>query len=160
MQSDQSLREHLLYLLRGGGAHIDFDTLVADFPLRSINQKVDGVPYTAWHLLEHLRLAQWDIVRFSVDPNHVSPPFPNGYWPAREAEADEQTWQKTISAFRADLKEMEDLLRDQATDLFQPIPHGTGQTILREALVLADHNSYHLGALAMLKRLLEPDRQK
>jgi len=154
MSDKQSLREHLLYLLRGGGAHINFETLIADFPVEIINGKVEGVPYTPWQLLEHMRLAQWDIVRFSIDPEHVSPEFPEGYWPPPDTLADHHRWHETLQAFRADLKEMKRLVADQSTDLFQEIKHGGGQTILREALLVADHNSYHLGALAMLKRIL------
>ena len=152
--NDQALREHVLYLLRGGGAHIDFDKLIADFPLAAINRKVAHVPYTPWHVLEHMRIAQWDILEFSRNAAHVSPRWPEGYWPAPDAEADEAAWHKSIAAFRADLAALAQLIADPATDLFAPIPHGTGQTILREALLVADHNAYHLGVLATLKRLL------
>ena len=159
MSDIQSLREHLLYLLRGGGAHIDFKTLIADFTPDMINGKVAGVPYTPWHLLEHLRIAQRDIVRFSIDASHVSPEFPKGYWPAPDAVADIQMWNDTLEAFQADLKEMEALIADQSTNLFAEIQHGDGQTILREALLVADHNAYHLGALALMKRILKKDKQ-
>jgi hypothetical protein len=155
MSAEQSLREHLLYLLRGGGAHIDFETLLAEFPAQLRNQKAAGVPYTAWQLLEHMRIAQWDIVKFSLNPQHVSPEFPHGYWPRPDDLADDERWQNTLTAWRADLKDIEDLVAGPETDLFAPLPHGTGQTVLREALLLADHNSYHLGALALLKRVLE-----
>jgi hypothetical protein len=159
MSDIQSLREHLLYLLRGGGAHIDFKTLIADFTPDMINEKVEGVPYTPWHLLEHMRIAQRDIVRFSIDDNHVSPEFPKGYWPAPDAVADNQQWNDTREAFQADLKEMETLVADQSTNLFAEIQHGDGQTILREALLVADHNAYHLGALALMKRILNKDKK-
>jgi DinB superfamily len=152
--NDQTLREHLLYLLRGGGAHIDFDKLIADFPVAAINRKVAHVPYTPWHVLEHMRIAQWDILEFSRNAAHVSPPWPEGYWPAPDAEADEAAWHDSIAAFRADLAALTQLVADPATDLFARIPHGTDQTILREALLVADHNAYHLGVLATLKRLL------
>jgi len=152
--NDQALREHVLYLLRGGGAHIDFEKLIADFPRAAINRKVEHVPYTPWHVLEHIRIAQWDILEFSRNAAHVSPAWPEGYWPAPDAEADEAAWHKSIAAFRADLEALVQLIADPATDLFAPIPHGTGQTILREALLVADHNAYHLGVLATLKRLL------
>ena len=151
---DEALREHLLYLLRGGGAHIDFEKLIADFPVAAINRKVAPVPYTPWHVLEHMRLAQWDILEFSRNAAHVSPQWPEGYWPAPDAEADEAAWHKTIAGFGADLAALAQLIADPATDLFAPIPHGTGQTILREVLLVADHNAYHLGVLATLKRLL------
>ncbi|HYO91375.1 MAG TPA: DinB family protein, partial [Pyrinomonadaceae bacterium] len=112
------------------------------------------IPYTPWQLLEHMRIAQWDILEFSRNANHVSPKWPEGYWPAGEMVADAASWQRSIEAFRADLKAMENLLEDSATRLFTPIAHGDGQTILREALLVADHNAYHLGVLSTLKRIL------
>ena len=154
MSKDQKLREQLLYLLRGGGAHIEFDSVVADFPVESINEKVEHVPYTAWQLLEHMRIVQWDILEFSRDPEHVSPDWPEGYWPSEDSHADAKAWNKSIAAFRADLKAMQMLVENSTIDLFAPIVHGDGQTILREALLVADHNAYHLGALVTLKRLI------
>ena len=154
MEHDQALREHVLYLLRGGGAHIKFDSLIEGFPLAAINRKAPRVPYTPWHVVEHMRIAQRDILEFSRNAAHVSPKWPEGYWPAPDAEADEAAWQRSIEAFHADLAAMSALVADPATDLFARIPHGTGQTILREALLVADHNAYHLGVLATLKRVL------
>lgn len=154
MDTDKALREHLLYLLGGGGAHVDFETVVRDFPIEIINRKAPKIPYTPWQVLEHMRIAQSDILEFSRDANHVSPEWPKGYWPAEEATADEAGWNRSVEAFRADLKAMEKLVADTTTDLFTPIAHGEGQTILREALLVADHNAYHLGVLVTLKRLL------
>jgi hypothetical protein len=154
MDKDKALREHLLYVLRGGGAHADFGSVVEDFPVELINEKAANVPYTAWQLLEHMRLAQWDILEFSRNAQHVSPPWPEGYWPKDEERADRKAWEKTIKAFRADLKAMEELVEDPSIDLFAPIAHGDGQTVLREALLVADHNAYHLGALVTIKRTL------
>jgi len=154
MNNDQALREHLLSLLGGGNAHIDFDSLISDFPIDKINERVEGVPYTPWGLLEHMRIAQWDILEFSRNPKHVSPAWPDGYWPPKDSRADREAWNKSVEAFRADLKAIENLVADPATDLFALIPHGNGQTILREALLVADHNAYHLGALAVIKRAL------
>ena len=154
MTSDQALREHLLYLLRGGGAHLGFDDAIANLPVKLRGAKVSGVPHTPWRLLEHLRLAQWDILEFSRDPKHVSPSFPDGYWPEGDAPPDADAWDQSVAAVRADLKAMQDLVADPATDLFAIIPHGEGQTILREALLIADHNAYHLGQLVMLRRAL------
>lgn len=151
---DQKLREHVLYVLRGGGAHLDFDSVIDDFPVDMISKTVPGVPYTAWQLLEHMRIVQWDIVEFSRDPKHVSPDWPDGCWPDNDVHPDRKVWKKSVAAFRADLEVMEELVEDPATDLFARIPHGTGQTILREALLIADHNAYHLGALVTLKRLI------
>jgi hypothetical protein len=152
--NDEALREHLLYLLRGGGAHVDFEHVVADFPVEMVNRKVEHIPYTPWQVLEHMRIAQWDILEFSRNAAHVSPKWPEGYWPTDELKADAAAWQRSVEAFRADLKEMESLLEDSAIDLFAPIAHGDGQTILREALLVADHNAYHLGVLSTLKRIL------
>ncbi len=155
MSDDQKLREHLLYLLGGGGAHVDFETVVADFPVALVNQRVEHVPYTAWQVLEHMRIAQVDILEFSRNPEHVSPAWPEGYWPATDAQADENKWQESVQTFRDDLEEMKRVVSDSATDLFAPIAHGTGQTVLREALLVADHNAYHLGVLSTLKRILQ-----
>jgi hypothetical protein len=156
MSDEQKLREHLLYLLGGGGAHIGFDEVVKDFPVALVNQRVEHVPYTAWQVVEHMRLAQWDILEFSRNPAHVSPKWPEGYWPAVEATADEETWNRSLAAFRADLEAMQKLVKDEATDLYAAIPQADGgQTILREALLVADHNAYHLGALSTLKRILQ-----
>jgi hypothetical protein len=154
-QPDASLRKHLLYLLRGGGAHLSFDDFVNSFPPDLCNRRIDGLPYTAWQVLEHMRIAQWDIVEFSRDANHVSPEFPKGYWPGPDELGSPESWQKTVDEFRKNLQAMEALLEDESTDLHVKIPHGDGQTILREALLLADHNGYHLGVLAVMARLLK-----
>ena len=154
-EKDAGLREHLLYLLRGGGAHIKFEEVVKDFPAGLINAKAEGVPYTPWHLLEHMRIAQRDILEFSRNPEHVSPRWPEGYWPDKTFEAGEEDWRRSVEGFRADLRAMEALVEEAANDLYAEIPHGTGQTLLREALLVADHNAYHLGALVTLRRALE-----
>jgi DinB superfamily len=156
---DRALREHLLYLLRGGGAHIHFEEALKDFPAGLINAKAEGVPYTPWHLLEHMRIAQRDILEFSRSASHVSPRWPEGYWPDKGKEASADDWQKSIEAFRADLRAMQELVEDAATDLYARIPHGEGQTILREALLVADHNAYHLGVLVTLRRVLEAEAE-
>ena len=149
---DKSLRDHLLYLLKGGGAHISFDDAMGDWTLQLGGVKVANFPHTAWMLLEHMRLAQWDILDFSRDSKHVSPPWPEGYWPASATPPDEEAWTASKSAFKKDLRTMERLVSDRRVDLYAPIPWGDGQTILREALLLADHNAYHLGQLVMLRK--------
>jgi hypothetical protein len=154
MDTDQTLRKHVLYLLQSKGAHMSFDDAVEDFPEAFINVFPPNVPYTFWHLVEHLRIAQWDILEYSRDPKHVSPPWPEGYWPARDAKTDLAGWQRSIAQFRADLKAMQDLVADPKTDLITPIPHGyDGHTVLREALLVADHNAYHIGELAILRQV-------
>lgn len=154
--ADDSIRKHVLYLLRGGGAHLSFDDFVTSFPADLCGQPIEGLPYTPWQVLEHMRLAQWDILEFSRDPNHVSPPFPAGYWPNPDELGTPALWQQTIDAFHHDLQEMAALVEDPSTDLYAKIPHGNGQTILREALLIADHNAYHLGTLAVMSRLIKP----
>ena len=149
---DKSLREHLLYLLREGGAHAGFDAAVGDWPVQLAGVKVANFPHTAWMLLEHLRLAQSDILEFSRNPKHVSPSWPDGYWPASETPPSEKAWKASVSAFKKDLRAMEQLVADRKSDLFAKIPWGDGQTILREALLVADHNAYHVGQLVMLRK--------
>jgi uncharacterized damage-inducible protein DinB len=154
MAESEALRQHVLDLLRGRNAHTDFDTVVADFPSRLRGVKAPGAPYSAWQLLEHMRIAQWDILEFSRDAKHKSPQWPEGYWPKSEVPPNAAAWNNSLRSFRADWKAMAKLVADKKTDLFAKIPHGTGQTILREALLLADHNAYHLGQMVLLRRLL------
>jgi hypothetical protein len=154
-QEDDSVRKHVLSLLRGSSAHISFDDFISGFPADLCNRHIDGLPYTPWQVLEHMRLALWDILEFSRDANHVSPEFPKDYWPQPNEAGTTALWQETVDAFRNDLQQMQSLLDDPATDLHAKIPHGDGQTILREALVVADHNAYHLGVLAVMARILK-----
>jgi hypothetical protein len=154
MTHDQSLRKHLLYLLDGGGAHLDFDSAVADLPAPLRGARPAGVPHSPWELLEHMRIAQWDILEFSRNPKHVSPDWPAGYWPAQPVPPDDATWDKSVGAFRADLAAMRRLVEDTKSNLHARIPQGEGQTLLREALLVADHNAYHLGQLVLVRRLL------
>ncbi|HTC91080.1 MAG TPA: DinB family protein [Bryobacteraceae bacterium] len=154
MAEPDPLRQHLLDLLRGRNAHADFDTVIADLPARQRGLKPPGAEHTAWQLLEHMRIAQWDILEFSRDGKHKSPPWPQGYWPKTAAPPSAASWNNSLRSFRADLKAMSKLVADKKTDLFAPIPHGSGQTILREVLLIADHNSYHLGQIVLLRRLL------
>jgi hypothetical protein len=153
--NDAALRKHLIELLRSRGAHADFDEAVDGLPeeFRGARVKKD-VPFTPWRLLEHLRMAQWDILEFSRNAKHKSPKWPEGYWPDSDAPPNPAAWDASVAAFRRDLGEMETLVKDPSNDLFAPIPHGQGQTLLREALLVADHNSYHVGQLILLRRLL------
>lgn len=151
---DASLRKHLLELLAGGQAHATFDHAVKDLPVALRGKRPKGAEHSPWEVLEHLRIAQWDILDFSRNPKYQHRPWPEGYWPATPAPPDDQAWDKSVRAFRRDLKAMCALVADPATNLYAPIPHGDGQTILREALLVADHNAYHLGELVLLRRLL------
>lgn len=151
---DDVVRQHLLELLRGGSAHVDFEKAIGGLPAKLRGAKPAGQPHTAWRLLEHLRIAQRDILDFTRDARHPSPPWPEGYWPEGDAPPDAKAWDRSARQFRADLKAMQKLVADPATDLLAPIPHGQGQTVAREAMLLADHNAYHIGQLAFLRRLL------
>jgi hypothetical protein len=153
-QNDKALRKHLLTLLKGGEAHADFDAAVKDLPVGLRGTRPDAAEHSAWELLEHLRIAQWDILGFSRNPHHQSPEFPEGYWPRTQTPPNKTDWDKSVEDFRKNLQAMCDLVADENTDLFAKIPHGDGQTILREAFVVADHNAYHLGQLVLLRRLL------
>lgn len=155
MRRTDALRKHVLELLTGKNAHADFDAAVARFPLKRAGEKPDGAPYSAWQLLEHMRIAQWDILEFSRNRKHVSPDFPQGYWPSTDAPPSAAAWSASIAHFRKDLKSMQNLVANPKTDLYARIPWGSGQTILREALVVADHNAYHLGQLVDVRRLLD-----
>jgi uncharacterized damage-inducible protein DinB len=153
-KNDQSLRQHLLDLLSGGNAHAKFDDVIQDLPAKLYGKRPENFPHTAWMLLEHLRIAQRDILEFSRNAKHKSPEWPSGYWPKTESPHSAEAWNKSVEEFRRDLKAVQDLVEDPKTDLFAKIPWGDGQTILREALLVADHNAYHLGQLLDVRRLL------
>jgi DinB superfamily len=154
MTNDQSLRQHLLDLLAGGNAHVKFDDAIKDFPPKLRGTKPENFPHTAWMLLEHLRITLWDILEFSRNSQHKSPAWPEGYWPKTEAPHSGEAWSKSVEEFQRDLKAVSDLVEDPGTDLFAKIPWGDGQTILREALLVADHNAYHIAQLVDVRRLL------
>ncbi len=151
---DKALREQLLTLMTGGNAHADFEAAIKNFPAPLRGKKPKGAEHSPWQILEHLRIAQWDILEFSRDAQHKSPKWPDEYWPAKPQPPDDKAWDKSVRAFRRELKAMCALVDDPATDLYAPIPHGSGQSILREALLVADHNAYHVGQLILMRRLL------
>ena len=154
MKADPDLKKHVVELLRGGHAHADFDAAVRGLPAKLRGAKPEGQPFTAWRLVEHMRIAQWDILEFSRNAKHASPKWPEGYWPKTEAPRSAADWNASVKKFRQDLKAMQDLVKDPKTDLFAKIAWGDGQTVLREALLLADHNAYHLGQMLDVRRLL------
>lgn len=154
MPNDKALRQHLVKLLKGGDAHVDFDTVTKNVPANLRGKRPDGAEHSLWEVLEHLRIAQWDILEFSRNAKHKSPEFPSGYWPRTQTPPNDKAWDQSVKAFRKDLESMCELVADESTDLFAKIPHGDGQTVLREALVAADHNAYHVGELVLLRRLL------
>jgi DinB superfamily len=153
-ENDQALREQLVELLNSGNAHASFDAIIKDLPPKLRGKKVENYPHTAWMLLEHLRVAQFDILEFSINAKYKPMKWPEDYWPKTEAPPSGEAWDKSVDEFRRDLKAMQDLVANPQTDLFAKIPWGEGQTVLREALLLADHNSHHLGQLLDVRRLL------
>ena len=154
MNSDQVVREQLLALLNGGNAHMSFEQAVAHFPAEYFNTKPANVTYTPWHILEHIRIAQWDILEFIRNPDHKSPQWPSGYWPTPAEAADKVQWDKTISLFLSNLQTLRDMVVDPDIDLYAPIAHAAVYTIFREILVVADHNAYHLGEFAILRQIM------
>jgi hypothetical protein len=156
MNGDQekTLRKHLLELLAGGGAHAKFEDAVKGLPAEMRGERPAKYPHSPWMLLEHLRMAQWDILEFSRNAKHVSPKWPEGYWPKTKAPSYETVWAKSVRQFHRDLKAMQSLVANRKTDLFARIPWGDGQTILREALLVADHNAYHVAQLVDVRRML------
>jgi hypothetical protein len=155
MNSGQALRKHLLFLLNEEGAHAGFESAVKKLSANLRGKKPKGCPHSAWQLLEHMRIAQWDILEFTRNENHISPKWPEGYWPASPEPPDAKAWNKSVKAFRADLGAITEIVADLKTDLYAPLPHDKDKTILREILLVADHNAYHLGELVLLRRMLD-----
>lgn len=154
MPNDTSLRKHVLNLLDAGHAHVPFETAVKNVPVALRGKRPKGAGHSLWEILEHMRIAQWDILEFSRDSKHVSPEWLGGYWPKTQAPPNAKAWSQSVRSFQADREAMRKLVADRSTDLFAAIPHGDGQTILREALLVASHNSYHLGEMLLVRRLL------
>jgi hypothetical protein len=151
---DRSLRQHVVDLLSSGSAYANFDDVVPGIPVNLRSRKPEGLPHSPWMLLDHMRIAQWDILEFSRNRKHVSPKWPEGYWPEKQAPPSVASWEKSIKTFRADLKAMQELVKNPKTDLFAKIPWGDSQTVLREALLIADHNAYHLAQIVDARRIL------
>lgn len=151
---NESLRKHLIDLLKGGNAHLKFEDAIGDLEPKFRGQKPANLPHSPWMLLEHLRIAQWDILEFSRNPKHKSPKWPDGYWPESATPPSDYAWDDSIEKFNADLKAMQDLVANPGTDLFAPIRWGKGHTILREVLLVADHNAYHIAQIVDARRLL------
>jgi len=150
-----SLRRHVENLLDMKGAHLSFKEAVDDFPAALRGKKPAGAPHSAWELLEHMRLAQEDILDFSRNPQYRAKKFPDDYWPPTPEPPDDAAWDRSVQQFQSDLKELQELMADTKFDLLAKLAHGKGQTLLREALITADHNSYHLGQLMFLRKMLE-----
>ncbi|MFO0981027.1 MAG: DinB family protein [Planctomycetota bacterium] len=149
-----NLRDHVLWLLDCKSAHVGFDAALADFPVKLRGAQHERIPYSAWQLLEHLRIAQRDMLDYCRDPEHVSPAWPQEYWPTEAAPPSAAAWARSARAFRADGKAMRSLVSQRAGRLMQPMPHTPGVTLLTEALLIADHNAYHIGQLVLLRRAL------
>lgn len=153
--NDDVVRKQLVAQLETGQAYIKIGEAICEFPRELAGERIDGIAHTAWEILEHMRIAQWDILRFTIDPDHVTPPWPDEHWPPTSAPADTSEWERSLGVFFAELKQVKELARNPEIDLYQVIPHGTGQTVLREILLVADHNAYHIGQFMMIRRALE-----
>jgi len=158
--NEDVLRTQLIEQLAAGQAHIPVGEAICGFPAELAGEHVDGVTHTAWEILEHMRIAQWDILNFTIDPNHVTPPWPDEHWPPTSAPQDAAAWNRSLDIFFCELEKVKELARDPQVDLFRVIPHGTGQTVLREILLVADHNAYHLGQFMLIRRALEHRRSE
>ena len=151
---DHALRAHLVRLLGWHDAHVNFDAAVTRLPRELLGSRAAGLPYSPWEILEHLRFTQRDILDFCRDPSYVEPKWPEEYWSISAEPPTSSAWERSVAEFRADREELKRLAEDEALDLFATIPHGSGQTYLRELLLVADHNAYHLGQLVAVRRLL------
>ena len=149
-----TMRSEALAILDSVDAHMTFDEAVADFPEWAMNARAPNVDYTPWHLIEHLRITQWDILEYIRNPSHVSPDWPVGYWPDRDATATSEQFAATVAAFRADLAALRELVADPATDLLAAMAHTPGHTVMREVRIVADHNAYHTGEFAILRQVM------
>ena len=154
MNESDKLRKQIAAVLAWHEAHQPFEAVVADFPVDLRGVRPPGFPHSGWELLEHMRIAQWDMLEFSRDAKHVSPDFPAGYWPASAAPPNAKAWDESVRRFQADCEELQKLVLDPARELVAPFKHGDGQTLLREVLLTADHNSHHLGQLILVRRML------
>ena len=148
------MRSHLAKALDWGDAHATFEAAVKDFPAALRGQRVEGLPYSAWELLEHLRIAQHDILDFSRNPKYTEKKWPDEYWPGSPEPPDDKAWDRSVAAFRRDRRALQKLAADPKVKLERRIPHGDGQTVLREILLVLDHNAYHVAEIVMLRRLL------
>ncbi len=155
MDRDRRLREQLVELLRGGNAHMPFAAAVADFPAALINARPPNVGYTFWHLLEHLRLTQADILEYVTSAEYRERAWPEEYWPPSDARAEREDWDRSVAAFRRDLDALIAIVSDPGTDLLGPVPSNEEHTVLREALLVADHNAYHIGELGILRQVAD-----
>jgi hypothetical protein len=151
---DNALRAQLMECLRGGNAHVDPRTAISGIPEADRDKRPHGLPHSPWQLIEHMRLTLQDLYEFSTNPEYAAPEWPRDYWPAAEAVPSHEAWQKTCDGFLSEIARFESLVEDPATDLLAPIGWGQGQNILREALLVLTHNSYHLGQLVLLRQLL------
>ncbi len=152
---NRELREQLVELVRGGSAHADVKSALADFPADRRAAKPEGAPYNAWQLLWHINFTLHDLLLFCTDPKYLSPKWPGEYWPRDEQPPNEDAWDATLRALHADLAAFEKMIMDPAENMYSTIPWGDGQTVLREILLAADHTSYHLGQIVLLRKLLD-----
>jgi hypothetical protein len=152
MDSHEILIREIIKFLQDGGAHASLDDALSGLPAALRGKKPDNLPYSIWQLVEHIRIAQWDMLEFCKDANHKSLKWPEEYWPKETSPANDSAWENSITQINADLEEFIQLLN--SANIYQKLPHGQGQSILREALQIGDHNAYHIAEIIMIRRLL------
>ncbi|MEJ2053769.1 MAG: DinB family protein [Calditrichaceae bacterium] len=153
MNSDQLIKDQLKQLLEGRNAHLSVEKVINNFPIEYINDHIDGVEYSPWQLLEHMRIAQWDIIDFIQNPDYEYPNWPDDYWPAKDEKATEDMWKESAKKLLEDLHTAIKILSDSDNNLYDPLPHALKYTLLRELFLIADHNAYHLGQMVVLKKI-------
>jgi hypothetical protein len=155
MDKDKQLRDELIFQLTKGHAHMNLADAVKDFPEEKMNTKFTNGDYTFWHLLEHIRRTQNDILEFIVNSNYKDKEWPKEFWPEKGKEATKEDWDETVSLFHKDQKKLQALVEDEKNDLYTKIPHGTGQTLMREIMVIVDHNACHIGEFAIMRQVFD-----
>ena len=154
ISNETILKHQLVEVITKGNAHASFEEVVEGIPIKHLGAKPGNLPYSIWQLVEHIRITQKDILEFSRNPQHISPEWPDEYWPEQDAPANEQEWLQSLDHIKKDRKAFIDLLNDPSADLYTQYAHGEGQNLLREALLIADHTSYHMGEIIVLRRIL------
>ncbi|HSX09954.1 MAG TPA: DinB family protein [Candidatus Saccharimonadales bacterium] len=160
MKNEKVIRDTLLMFLKGGQAYSPFSEIIANFPEAHMNDIFPNGTYTPWHLLEHIRRTQFDILDFIINSDYQERSWPDDYWPAKSEKATQKEWDKTISDYEKDRQALEKIIKDPKTDLYAKIPHGSGQTILKEIILIVDHASYHLGEFSIMRQVMNTWNKK
>jgi len=154
IDKEEVIINELIKLLNGGNAHASFEEAIKSLPFSILGTKVDQLPYTIWQLIEHIRITQWDILEFSKSPSHESPEWPDEYWPEHLKPIDETEWKGSLQQIQNDKQEFIELLKNRSNNIYESFPYGSGQNLIREGMLIADHTSYHIGQIILIRKLL------